>query len=124
MHPILKSHHPARHVKSFKYAFSGVLHAVLNESNFRLQIIIVAFFTAAAAYFRISVLEWAVLVLSMGFLLASEVMNTIIEELMDHFFKEYSETARVIKDLAAAFVLLAALTCLAVFLLTVGSKAF
>jgi diacylglycerol kinase (ATP) len=59
----------------------------------------------------------------MGFLLSAEILNTVMEELMDHFFKEYSETARIVKDLSAGYVLVAALTCLCVFLLTVGVKA-
>jgi diacylglycerol kinase len=124
MKKLLKSHHPIRHVKSFKYAFQGLAHVVVNEANFRVQIVIVAFFVCSGFYFHISSLEWAVLILSLGLLLSAEVLNTVVEEFIDHLIKEHNEAARVIKDLSAGYVLITALTSLFVFVFTVGAKMF
>ena len=117
MHEILRSHHPIRHIRSFKYAFKGLAHVLLNEANFRVQLAIVVLFTITGVVFKISALEWSVLILAMGFLLSAEILNTVVEELIDHLIKEISETARIVKDLTAGFVLVAAFTCLIVFVL-------
>jgi undecaprenol kinase len=112
-----KSVHPARRVKSFEYAFHGLFHALLNEPNFRVQIAIAAFSAILGMMFKISNTEWGLLILSLGALLAAEMVNTVVEELIDALIKEYHEGARIIKDLAAGFVLTTAFTTLAILYL-------
>ena len=111
---ILKAHHPIRHAKSFKYAFRGLYHALTNEANFRVQVIFTIIVVLAGFYFRITTTEWALLVLSTGFLLSAEMVNTVVEEFIDHLIQDYHEGAKVIKDLAAGFVLTAAITTIVI----------
>jgi diacylglycerol kinase len=113
----LKSHHPIRHARSFSYAFSGILHAIINEANFRVQIFITIIAIVLGIYYKISTIEWSVLVLSLGFLLSAELINTTVEEFVDHLVQEHHEGARVIKDLSAGYVLTAAITTLIVMIL-------
>lgn len=117
---IWRSNHPLRRIKSFRYAFEGLFHALLNEANFRVQIVIVILSIIAGVYFNITVAEWAVLTLSMGFLLMAEMINTVIEEFIDHIIKEESQVAKIIKDLGAGFVLVAAITALIILSLVFG----
>jgi len=117
---IWKSTHPLRRIKSFKYAFEGLFHALLNEANFRIQVIIVILSVIGGYYFKISVAEWSVLVLSMGFLLMAEMINTVVEEFIDHIIKEESQVAKIIKDLGAGFVFVAAFTTLIILTLIFG----
>ncbi|MCA9750392.1 MAG: diacylglycerol kinase family protein, partial [Romboutsia sp.] len=42
MKDLIKQHSPKKHAKSFKYAFEGILHALLNEPNFRIHIVATA----------------------------------------------------------------------------------
>lgn len=114
---ILHSHHPLRHAKSFKHAFHGLWHVLLNEANFRVQIAIVIFSTALGIHFKISNTEWGLLILCMGSLLAAEMTNTVVEELIDTLIKEYHEGAKIIKDLSAGLVLTTAFTTLGVLIL-------
>jgi len=114
---IFKSHHPIRHAKSFKYAFSGILHAIVNEANFRVQILITILAIVGGIKFSITATEWALFVLSFGFLLGAELINTIVEEIIDHLIHEESECARIVKDLSAGFVLTTAITTLVILII-------
>jgi diacylglycerol kinase len=114
---MLKSHHPVRHAKSFSYAFSGILHAIVNEANFRVQVFITIIAVVMGFFYKISTLEWAVLILSLGFLLSAELINTAVEEFVDHLVHEHHEGAKIIKDLSAGFVLTAAITTLIIMVL-------
>ncbi|NBO22938.1 diacylglycerol kinase family protein, partial [bacterium] len=105
----LKSHSPSKHFKSFKYAFSGILHALYHEANFRIQILITLISIFLGIYFQISAAEWSVLILSFSMLLSSEVINTSIENLIDFVVPKKSPIVKIVKDLSAGFVLINAL---------------
>ncbi len=117
MKSVLKSHHPRRHISSFKYAFSGVLHTLLNEANFRIQILITTVTVLLGIYLGLTNTQWAILTLAMGLLLSAEMINTLIENFIDVLIKEYHEGAKIIKDVSAGFVLITAITALIVLLL-------
>jgi len=86
----------------------------MNEANFRIDMVITAFVVSMGIHFRITNTEWAILVLGLGFLLAAEIINTLIEELVDH----------LIHDLSAGFVLTVALSVLASFCLVMWKYFF
>ncbi|GIW69872.1 MAG: diacylglycerol kinase [Patescibacteria group bacterium] len=117
MFGFFKSHHPLRHAKSFKYAFQGIFHALMNEPNFRLQIVIVSISILLGFHFKITNTEWGLLVLSMGILLMAEVLNTVVENTVDFFVQGFDEGAKVVKDLSAGFVLITAITTLIILIL-------
>ena len=85
----LKSHHPLRHARSFKYAFQGILRALIEEPNFRVQVVIVLISVLLGFHFNITNTEWGLLILSMGLLLMAEVLNTVVEDTIDFFIKDY-----------------------------------
>lgn len=101
--------HPRRRVKSFYYAFRGILHAFKHEINFRIQLLIIFFTSLLGLWIGISKTEWLFLIIMDVLLLAGELMNTIVEEFIDHLIKDHHEGARIIKDLSAGFVLIFAL---------------
>ena len=118
------NHHPVRHAKSFKYAFHGLFHALINEPNFRIQIMIAVASVALGWHFSITNVEWGLLIISIGALLAAEMTNTVVEELIDQLIKEYHEGVRNIKDLSAGFVLTTSITTLAILILIFGDRIF
>jgi diacylglycerol kinase len=124
MKNVFMSHHPLRHARSFKHAFEGIWHALLNEANFRVQILIVFAACSLGVFYRISNTEWGLLVLSMGALLAAEIINTVVEEFIDVLIKEQHEGAKVIKDMSAGFVLIAAAAALVILYLIFGQRLF
>ena len=50
-------------------------------------------------------IEWCILILCIGVVLAAEAINTAIEKLSDHVSPEYSPFIKDAKDLAAGAVL-------------------
>lgn len=122
MKTILTSHHPVRHVKSFKYAFKGILHTLINEPNFRVQLLIVLVTIYLGYSYGITNTEWGLLIITLGSLLAAEMINTVVEEFIDALIKEYHEGARIIKDVAAGYVLINAITALLIIMLIFGHR--
>lgn len=124
MKNIMKAHHPRRHAKSFKYAFSGLLHTLINEPNFRVQLVL----SVATVYFgfkyNISNIEWGLLIISNGLLLSAEMINTVVENFIDVLIKDKHDGAKIIKDVSAGFVLISALVLLIVFLLIFYNRFF
>lgn len=119
---LFQSHHPIRHVKSFKHAFEGLFHALINEPNFRVQVVIVSLAVYFGKKFEISNTEWSILTISLGLLLTAEIVNTVVEELMDHFVKEQDPIVKIIKDLSAGFVLVSAFSTAIILFLTFGHR--
>ncbi|MBR7554331.1 diacylglycerol kinase family protein [Allobacillus sp. GCM10007491] len=91
------------------FALTGVMTALKTEFNMRIHLIIMIVVILSGILFHISVLEWLFVMLAIGFVLALELVNTVIELLTDELFKEEHETAKNIKDISAAAVLVAAI---------------
>ncbi|MFC1755921.1 diacylglycerol kinase family protein [Patescibacteria group bacterium] len=124
MKKILKSHHPKRHAKSFKFAFDGLLHTLLNEPNFRVQLVIAAAVVYFGFKFSISYIEWGLLTISLGLLLSAEMINTVVENFIDELIKIESERAKIIKDVSAGFVLISAIIAFILILLIFWEHVF
>jgi undecaprenol kinase len=124
MRHTLQSHHPRRHLNSFKYAVRGIIHAIKFEANFRVEVGIGIAAVFFAVYFKVSSLDWLFLTLAIGMLLSAELINTVVEEFIDHLIHEHHEGVRVIKDLCAGFVLIVALSMLCVLVFIFGPKVY
>lgn len=113
-----------KRIKSFKHAFRGIFHATYNEVNFRIQISIITIIILGGIFYKINLFEWLSIVVVSGMLLSAELLNTTIEEFIDHLIKDHHEGARVIKDLAAGYVLVTAFCALVVYLLIFVPRIF
>ncbi len=124
MQKIFKNRHPGRNVKSFKFAFEGLLHTLLNEPNFRVQLVIVIAVVYFGFKYGVSKIEWAIISISMGLLLAAEMINTVVENFIDALIKDNDEGAKIIKDVSAGFVLITAFVALIIIWLIFGDHFF
>ena len=95
---------------SFRYASGGLRLFFATQRNARVQAAVGALALALAATLGVSRTEWAILVLTIAFVLVLETVNTAIEALVDLVTLEYHPLAKQAKDLAAGAVWLAALT--------------
>jgi undecaprenol kinase len=98
----------------FGFALAGLLHAVRSERSVRLEAILFALVVAALAVLRPGPLWWAAVMLASTGVLAAELLNTAIEALADHLSPEQHPQIRVVKDCAAAAVMIAVTGALAV----------
>ena len=67
-------------------------------------------------------IEWAILIVTMMIVLATELMNTAIEATLDRVSVEQHPLAKVAKDTAAAAVLISAGGAVLVGLLILGPR--
>lgn len=104
-------------LRSFGYAFEGVSYILRTERNARIEIALAIVALALAAWLGISAVEWAVLVITIALVMALEWINTSLELAVSLASPERHPSAKAAKDVAAACVLLGAITSVAVALL-------
>ena len=96
-------------LRSFRYAFAGLRLLLREEHNARIHATITVLVVVAGIVLRVSPVEWGVLVICIGMVLAAEAFNSAIERIADYLTTERDERIRDIKDLAAGAVLLCAI---------------
>ena len=96
--------------KSFGYAFKGIDDVIKHEPNMKIHVVVAILVVIMAFILKVSIIEWIILVLLIGAVLATETINTTIENLVDMYTKEYDEKAKIVKDTAAGTVLILAIT--------------
>ena len=96
-------------LKGFVYARNGIIFLVKSERNFRVHLVVLILVIALGWYFSITRNEWLVIILTASVVLALEGVNTSIERLSDLYSTDQNEQIRVIKDVAAGAVLIAAI---------------
>lgn len=69
-------------IDSFKYAFIGLQHS-LQERNVRFHLLATIAVIILGIFFSITNLEWVLLLLCIGLVLAVELLNTALEEICD-----------------------------------------
>lgn len=104
-------------LRSFGYAFEGVSYILRTQRNARIGIALAIVALALAAWLGISAVEWAVLVITIALVMALEWINTSLELAVSLASPERHPSAKAAKDVAAACVLLGAITSVAVALL-------
>lgn len=105
----------------FSYAWNG-LKAMIKEKNFRIHLMATIFVLNAGLYFRINVIEWAVIILVIGIVLISETFNSVIEQMIDYLKPDIHPTAKLIKDMSAGAVLIASIIAVIIGLIIFLSK--
>lgn len=102
---------------SLKYAIEGVITAFRDQPNLKLHFILAIAVTVIGFFLGISKLEWLIIILTIGLVLATELVNTAIEEIVDSFTSEVHPAAKKAKDVGAAAVLIASITAVIVGIL-------
>lgn len=97
-------------LRSVKFAYEGIETFFSAQHNAVIHGYFTAFVFMAAIFFKVSTTELVMLALAAGFVWSAEIFNTAIEAMMDHLSPEKHPRVKYIKDLAAAGVLVAAIT--------------
>lgn len=100
---------------SFKYAWTGICYAFLTQRNFRIHVVIGSLAIGLGVFLHVSLMEIAVIVLTIGAVLAMELLNTAIESLVDLTVQQtYHDLAKIAKDCAAGAVLVSSFAAIAI----------
>jgi undecaprenol kinase len=101
-------------VRRFRFALLGLAAAWRSERNFRLQLAALVSVIVVLLVLRLEPVWWALVLLTSGSVLAAELFNTALEHLADHLHPDTHVQIRIVKDCAAAAVLVAACAAVAV----------
>ena len=93
---------------AFGYALAGLRDTLRKERNFKIEVCLAVLAFAAGAYFKITKIEWLIIVINTGVVLSAELFNTAIEKLCDAFCPDINPQMKMVKDGAAAAVLICA----------------
>ncbi|MEJ7557484.1 MAG: diacylglycerol kinase family protein [Pedobacter sp.] len=96
-------------LKSFGYSFEGIAHAFKSEPNFRFHLIALIVVGLIGWYFKLSPAEWLWIMSVSAIVIMAELFNTAIEVLVDLVSPEIHPKAKIVKDVASAAVLIAAI---------------
>lgn len=93
--------------QSIKNASMGIQTTIREERNIKPQLFISFLVVVAGLFFQISRLEWSSLVICIGLVLATEHLNTAVENIVDLAANnQYHILAKKAKDASAGAVLI------------------
>ena len=96
------------------FAAAGIRLVFAREKSFRSQCALALAAALVGLALRPAPLWWALLALSVGLVLALELVNSALEYLLDHLHPDLAREIGAAKDSAAAAVLVASLAAAAV----------
>ena len=95
-------------MKKFSCAIRGILVA-LTDKGVVMQFLLAIATIILGFFLHLDSTEWLMVIVCIGLVLTSEIVNTSIEKLCDVVNPEYDKRIKDIKDMAAGAVLMAAL---------------
>jgi len=93
------------HKDSFIDAFRGLAWAIQTQPNLRIHIILSLAVILSGAYFQLTTVEMAIVLVMIVLGLSGEMINTALESMTDLITTEYRTEAKIAKDVAAAMML-------------------
>ena len=106
--------------ESFRHAFRGLFYALKTQRNAWIHSAITFAIFIAGLWLKISLMDWAMLVLAIAFVFMAEFINTAIEAVVDLASPNKHPLAKIGKDVGAAAVLVVAFASIVVGLLILG----
>lgn len=102
-------------IKAFKYAWDGLVDLLFNQEPVLVHLAAIFVALGTAWFLDFPAWKWAVVVGCIGFTLTTEALNTAVEYVVDLVSPDYHVLAGKAKDIAAAAVMISALTSATVF---------
>lgn len=97
-------------LKSFKFAFRGIIFCLKNERNMRIHCFTAVLISVFSVIYGLSCAEYAILFAAIASVIICEMFNTSVEALVDLQTSAYADLARIAKDVAAGAVSVSAVS--------------
>ena len=107
-------------IAAFGHAFRGWWHVLRTHHNAWIHSVVATLVIIIGLWLRLSLSNWAIIVLTIAMVFTAEFINTAIEALVDLAMPLHHPLAKVGKDVGAGAVLIAALAGVVVGLLILG----
>ncbi|MFL6603160.1 MAG: diacylglycerol kinase [Steroidobacteraceae bacterium] len=110
----MNEHKNQAFIRRLRFALAGILIAWRSERSFRFQLFALVVVVAGCAFVRLEPAWWAIVLLTSAMVVSAELFNTALEHLADHLHPDVHPRIRIVKDCAAAAVLMASCAAIAV----------
>ena len=111
--------------KSVMYALNGIRLAFRSQRNFRKHILIALLTFSIAFFLHVELIEFCMIIFANMFVLVVEMLNSVIEFVIDAYYKnKWAKLAKLSKDIAAGAVLLSAVTSAVISFLIFANKIY
>jgi|SRR5690606_20218878 diacylglycerol kinase len=107
-------------LQAFRHAFRGLFYVMRTQRNAWIHTAVTVAVFIVGVWLEISLIEWAIVVLTIAFVFMAEFINTAIEAVVDLASPNKHPLAKIGKDVGAAAVLVAAFAAVLVGLLILG----
>ncbi len=101
-------------IKSLKTASKGLVYLFLYHRNMRVIFLLGLTALIFGIYLGLKGIELAALCITVTLVFTAEIFNTAVELMMDMLTQEYKLKIMLVKDIAAAIVVIASLNAIAV----------
>jgi diacylglycerol kinase len=99
---------------SFRFAMNGLLSLLKNEHNSRIHLLAAILAIIGGIIMKLDHYEWSLLVIVIGLVFLTELLNSSLESLADLVDPEWNEMIMRAKDYSAAAVLISAIVAIVV----------
>ena len=101
-----------RFINSFHYSWDGIKYAFKYEQSMFIHVLMTLLVVVCGIVLELNFQEWLLCIILIGLVIATELINTAIEAVVDLACPEIQPLAKTAKDTAAAAVFVFALTAL------------
>lgn len=108
-------------LESLDHAFRGLIDCLRRERNFRIHVVFALLVLPGAVFLGLNLVEFLLLLFVVALVLVAELVNTALEKMLDLLAPGRSIKVREIKNIGAAFVLVAAIASLFCGFLLLGA---
>lgn len=107
-------------ISSFKFALKGLKAVFSRERNAKIHLFFALTAVVASLVFKISSTKFLLVTLAIILVFFAEIVNTALEKTLDTIYVENSQVVRLVKDMAAAGVLVTATGSIIVAIVVFG----
>ena len=99
-----------RFINSFHYSWDGIKYAFKYEQSMFIHVLVTLLVVICGIVLKLDFQEWLLCIVLIGLVIATELINTAIEAVVDLACPEIHPLAKTAKDTAAAAVFVFAIT--------------
>lgn len=104
-------------IRSIRHAIEVIKYACMTQLNVKLELVIVTVVCLYASTLSLSLTTWLLLSIALSVVLIAELFNTAIEVTCDLISLKYDINIKIIKDVAAGAVLIAAFSAFCIIII-------
>ena len=109
-------------INSFKYAIEGFVSSFKTERNMKIHIMAMIIVIALGIFMKLNKIEWCIITIAIVMVISAELFNTAIETVVDMVNPQKNPQAKLVKDIAAAAVLVLAIGAAVIGIIIFGPK--